>query len=127
MNSRLNSFRKQINRSVRQGWRWLIIHCCKPLIFGHKAIRRTFRGRIGYRTEYTIHATTSPLPDPSVSEVEDKVKELLQKSEKRFQQGQFFEPIADQIDLGGAVVTSRLTQGAGGAKVDHLIAIYPVK
>ena len=127
MSSRFNTFQKRINRSVRQGWRWLLAHCCKPLIFGQKAIRRTFCGRIGYRTEYIIHASPAPLPGASATEVEHKVKELLQNSEKRFQQGHFFEPIADQIDLGGAVVTGRLTQGMGGAKVDHLIAIYPVE
>lgn len=127
MRHRLLSWQYQIRTGVRKGWRWLLTHCCKPLILGRKAIRQTFRGRIGYRTAFVIHASPPPVAGPGASEVENKVKELLQHSEKRFQQGLFFMPIADQIDRGGAVVTSRLTQGSDGAKVDHLIAIYPVE
>ena len=85
-------------------------------------MRRTFCGRIGFRTEYVIHATPSAA---SPSEVDQKVQELIQQSAQRFQQGQFFEPIAEQIDLGSGVITGRLRQGEEDGQVDHVIALYP--
>lgn len=120
---RLQTVQLAIQKSVYQGWRWLLQHAKAPLLLSQKVVRRTFRGQIGRNTAYVIHA--SPTLSPSV-EIDHNIKALLQQTEKRFQDGFFFESIGQQVDLGPAVITSRLKQGQGDEQVDHVIAIYPL-
>ncbi|MEZ5040263.1 MAG: hypothetical protein R2828_10230 [Saprospiraceae bacterium] len=119
---RLQTFQQAIQKSIYQGWRWLLKHAKAPLLLSRKAVRHTFRGRLGLNTAYVIHA--SPSPSPSV-EMDHNIRALVQQTEQRFQEGHFFECIGQQVDLGPAVITSRLKQGLGDEQVDHIIAIYP--
>lgn len=123
MMNKLTSFQIWLKKSVWQGWRWLLKYGKKPWLLGRKAMRRSFCGRIGFRTEYVLHVTNTNLH----SDIDEKVKELLQQSEKKFREGQFFEPIADQVDQGFGIVTGRLKQGQDEAQSDHLVAIYPIE
>jgi len=125
----------QISRTIWRGWRAWLHYSGGALQWARRLFQRTFSGFMGAGVAYEIHSK------PMVSEPEEieisvdnlseeertALLQLILDTEKQFQQGAFFHPLAEQTLLTGAVITTRIQQGEVGKATDHLAVIFPVK
>lgn len=108
---------------IYSSWKLLLRNCKIPPQLGAKPLRLAFQGKIGLRCGYVIHSGSVPANEEGD---EESIASVLRNTEQRFQQGFFFQPIADQADLSSVVITGRIKQGESQEQTDHLIAIYTI-